>query len=390
MKKAGVAFGALLCGFFLLVLILSSSGGVTSTQPQVQSSGGGADIVQVALSQVGNVGGQPYWSWYGFGSRVEWCACFVSWCANECGYIESGIIPKYAYCPSGEAWFKERNQWKSNNETPSPGDIIFFDFDGDGVTEHTGIVQYAENGNIVTVEGNTGGVSNSAGDCCEIKVRSASMIKGYGTPNYPSIGTAGAPLINGQTIHIPAGLGSVRTYMGWQLITSTTSMQYRLREDAGMNFDSEGFGIIGDRYVIACTTTYGNVGDRVDFYLENGTMQKCIIGDIKNPSDPGCNQWGHLEGACIIEYVVDYDTWYPSHSNPGTAYCHPEWHQNVVKAVNRGSFWSQGGSKPDQSYDSEKEKDPEQLIKDEEEKRKDPEQLIREEEKRKDPGDFLR
>ena len=48
------------------------------------SSAGSTDIVQVAFSQIGNVGGQPFWSWYGFDSRVEWCACFVSWCANEC------------------------------------------------------------------------------------------------------------------------------------------------------------------------------------------------------------------------------------------------------------------------------------------------------------------
>ena len=62
-------------------------------------------IVTVALSQVGNVGGQPYWSWYGFNSRVEWCACFVSWCPNECGYIDSGIIPNYAGCVNGVQWF---------------------------------------------------------------------------------------------------------------------------------------------------------------------------------------------------------------------------------------------------------------------------------------------
>lgn len=55
-------------------------------------TGGDGQIVTVALSQVGNVGGQPYWSWYGFNSRVEWCACFVSWCANECGYFfEMGL-----------------------------------------------------------------------------------------------------------------------------------------------------------------------------------------------------------------------------------------------------------------------------------------------------------
>lgn len=65
-------------------------------------------IVSVALSQVGNIGGQPYWSWYGFDSRVEWCACFVPWCANECGYIEAGVIPKYAGCVQGSEWFKER------------------------------------------------------------------------------------------------------------------------------------------------------------------------------------------------------------------------------------------------------------------------------------------
>ena len=68
-------------------------------------------IVTVALSQVGNVGGQPYWSWYGFDSRVEWCACFVSWCANECGYIDAGIIPKYAGCVNGVQWFRDRGQW---------------------------------------------------------------------------------------------------------------------------------------------------------------------------------------------------------------------------------------------------------------------------------------
>ena len=58
------------------------------------TSGGNQAIVEVALTQLGNVGGEPYWSWYGFDSRVEWCACFVSWCAEQCGYLESGIAPK--------------------------------------------------------------------------------------------------------------------------------------------------------------------------------------------------------------------------------------------------------------------------------------------------------
>ena len=83
------------------------------------SSAGSDYIVQVALAQVGNVGGQPYWSWYGFNSRVEWCACFVSWCANECGYIESGTIPKFAGCESeGVAWFKTCGLWQEQGYTP--------------------------------------------------------------------------------------------------------------------------------------------------------------------------------------------------------------------------------------------------------------------------------
>ncbi len=143
-------------------------------------------IVQVALTQIGNVGGEPYWSWYGFGSRVEWCACFVSWCADQCGYIENGIIPKYAGCINGVDWFKERNQWADNNIEPTPGMIIFFDWDNkgssgpqDGLSDHTGIVEKVENGIVYTVEGNTG-------DSCAERQYSVGHyeILGYGIPAY--------------------------------------------------------------------------------------------------------------------------------------------------------------------------------------------------------------
>ena len=114
-------------------------------------------IVSVALSQVGNIGGKPYWSWYGFSSHAEWCACFVSWCANECGYIEGGIFPKFAVCGDGEDWFKARGQWLYGAETPAPGMIIFFDWatDGlDGKADHVGIVEKVEDGRVHTIEGN--------------------------------------------------------------------------------------------------------------------------------------------------------------------------------------------------------------------------------------------
>ena len=136
-------------------------------------------IVAVALSQIGNVGGQPYWSWYGFGSRVEWCACFVSWCANECGYIDTGVIPKFAGCVNGSNWFKERGQWTDNAIEPTPGMIIFFDWEGDGETDHVGIVEKCENGIVYTVEGNSG-------DSCRQRQYAvgSSLIYGYGIPAY--------------------------------------------------------------------------------------------------------------------------------------------------------------------------------------------------------------
>ncbi len=162
--------------------------------------------------------------------------------------------------------------------------------------------------------------------------------KGYnGSASFGS----GEAIAAGTVINVPAGLGSVHTYMGWQMITDTSSAQYKLREQAGMNFDSEGFGRINGRYVIACTTTFGQPGDYVDFYQEDGTVIQCIIGDIKNQNDAGCTEWGHENGTCIIEFVVDKNTWYnTNHPNPGAQGFHSEWNKNITKAVNGGSYFN--------------------------------------------------
>ena len=143
------------------------------------TGGGNQAIVEVALTQLGNEGGQPYWSWYGFEGRVEWCACFVSWCANECGYIDTGVIPKFAGCVLGSQWFMDRGQWQDGSFEPSAGHIIFFDWEGDGVTDHVGIVERAENGTVYTVEGNSG-------DTCRQNryAIGSSVIYGYGIPAY--------------------------------------------------------------------------------------------------------------------------------------------------------------------------------------------------------------
>lgn len=146
------------------------------------SGGANSDIVAIAQEQLGNVGGQPYWSWYGFSSRVEWCCCFVSWCANECGYIEDGIIPKYSVVDDGADWFKAKGQWLDKDEEPQAGMIIFFDwaYDGlDGGGDHTSIIEKVEGGRVYTIEGNSS-------DACQENSYPIGYyeIKGYGAPAY--------------------------------------------------------------------------------------------------------------------------------------------------------------------------------------------------------------
>ena len=144
---------------------------VNGTRPGNQA------VVDIAKSQVGNVGGQPYWSWYGFNSRVEWCACFVSWCYGQMGLTE----PRFSGCQSqGIPWFQSHGQWGGRDYANiAPGDAIFFDWDLDGSADHVGIVVGTDGSRVYTVEGNSG-------DACKIKSYSLTYecIKGYGLMNW--------------------------------------------------------------------------------------------------------------------------------------------------------------------------------------------------------------
>ena len=141
--------------------------------------GGNQAIVEVALTQIGNVGGAPYWSWWGLDYRVEWCAIFVSWCADQCGYLDVGVLPKMEGVRPFIDWFRERGQWQDRDYEPSPGDIIFFDWESDGLVDHVGIVEKVENGLIYTVEGNTDDI------CAERRYTPGAVsIYGYGLPLY--------------------------------------------------------------------------------------------------------------------------------------------------------------------------------------------------------------
>ena len=155
----------------------SDSESLTGVQFVNGTRPGNQAVVDIAKSQVGNVGGQPYWRWFGFTSRVEWCACFVSWCYGQMGLSE----PRFSACQAqGIPWFQSHGQWGGPDYANiAPGDAIFFDWDLDGRADHVGIVVGTDGSRVYTVEGNSG-------DAC--KVRSYSLtyecIKGYGLMNW--------------------------------------------------------------------------------------------------------------------------------------------------------------------------------------------------------------
>lgn len=181
-------------GGFIAVQNMNNDGGGgeggSGTVPgQIYQSSWGTDMVFIAKTQLGNQGGQPYWSWYGFESRVEWCACFVSWVSNQCGYIDKGIIPKYSACVTAVDWFNEKHQYmpRDSGYIPKCGDIIFFDWKDketgaqDGRADHTGIVEYTDlqTMKVHTIEGNTSdSVAEREYDATNIE------ILGYGLPMY--------------------------------------------------------------------------------------------------------------------------------------------------------------------------------------------------------------
>jgi cell wall-associated NlpC family hydrolase len=140
---------------------------------------GDGSLIEIADMQVGNVGGEVYWRWYGFSDRVPWCAIFVSWVAEQAGLIDAGIIPRFASCAAGIQWFRDRGQWFGSDYTPRPGDLIFFDWEPDGVADHVGIVERVEGDYVHAIEGNT---SDS------VRRRTyrldSNRIFGYGVPIY--------------------------------------------------------------------------------------------------------------------------------------------------------------------------------------------------------------
>ncbi|MCP1101983.1 hypothetical protein M2454_000776 [Aequitasia blattaphilus] len=327
----GILMGSLISLILVGVLVLIITITIGTAQLSSGTQNGMARVAKEELANADkNVGGSKYKDWYGM--NADWCAIFVSWCANECGYIEEKIVPKSASVAGYRSWYQGKNLYKTKESEyhPKAGDLIVFE---NGMS-HIGIVvgYDAESDRVETIEGNSGNSSSSPYHASSHVThnyypRSYSAISGYCTPEYPEE----------DSIEIPEPYGTVYTYMGWQTITSPSSNQYKLREEAGMNFDADGFAKIGERYVIACTTKFGKVGDYIDWELENGEVIRSVVGDIKNQSDSGANEYGHQEGRGVVEFVVDKYSWYGTSKHPKQF--HPEWDSRVVRAIRSGSYW---------------------------------------------------
>lgn len=136
-------------------------------------------IVKAAAKEVGNVGGEKFWIWYGFKSHVHWCACFTSYIAAECGCIQSGICPKSALVDDWVTFYKKQHRWARGDYIPHSGDFIIFDWEGDGSPDHIGIVESCDGKTVYTIEGNSR-------DVCKRKsyTRGSGVIYGYCCPNY--------------------------------------------------------------------------------------------------------------------------------------------------------------------------------------------------------------
>lgn len=151
--------GIFLIAIIVILMMSLTAGAYGADVSDLELTGeGSTDMVMVSASQIGNEGGELYWRWYGFSAHVDWCAVFVSWCADQAGLLDDGSMPKFAVCDDGIRWFVEKGRWFNRNIEPKPGMIIFFDWDGDGRSDHVGIVEKCEDGLIHTIEGNSNDV----------------------------------------------------------------------------------------------------------------------------------------------------------------------------------------------------------------------------------------
>lgn len=122
----------------------------------------------------------------------------------------------------------------------------------------------------------------------------------------------------------------------WDPTSNQGNFYYNYWLPSGAQFDN-GIAVYEGRYLIACTETFGKVGDKIDFFLDDGTRIPCIIADAKRVTpNENSNEWGHNQGQNVIEFEVSR-AYYNKYGNPGSANWFPEWAgKRVSSATNLG------------------------------------------------------
>lgn len=134
---------------------------------------------------IGDYAKNPGWNQY-----TPWCACFLSWAADQMKNSIDGDPPRFANVDTGMEGFQKSGKWRNPNDAnnkPIPGDYVFFDWDGDSNPDHVGAVLFVDGTQLYTIEGNSGG--KVAVNCYPLSNPSVDpRIVGYGVLNWKTQG----------------------------------------------------------------------------------------------------------------------------------------------------------------------------------------------------------
>ena len=363
-SAASVQAASLLIPMLIPVLaaiaILSVLPTCTATLTLLPQGTGGAAVARAALSEyrVGEESGsyghgeQKYWNRVfggGFvnGYQTPWCACFVSWCADEAGSVGQGLVPVLGGCGGFLEWYASHPDAGTvyhgfAGYFPQVGDFIIYNSTGGpGIGhDHIGIVSRVhDDGSFDTVEGNTYAPHSSmcglSDNHCGIHyhqrvgdgwpsadrtgngrgggepsfIRPAYAASGMGEIAIPEYSSGTCP-VGHSFENVPVGTYATREWDLAENSFAAGTAQARVQalwRSAGSVTDSAGFTTLDGCYLIACTSAFGDVGDRITFYFDDGTAIECVKVDAKAESVAAhdghpATRWGHAHDANVLEF----------------------------------------------------------------------------------------
>lgn len=293
-------------------------------------------VLDLALSKEG-ISGRPNEFTDYFGMNDKWCAMFVTTILEKAGVKGMPHTACAVDFANGARYNGQGTYHSGDNYTPQPGDLFIHGYTGSWAL-HVGFVVSVIDGGVKTMEGNTSGASGGMAAQRTRYYSNYSMV--FVTPPYDKESSQlSTTVIPEKEISVPSGLGKYYSYETWNReehgysawVADCKKLIDFCESRGERHYDSDGYGMIGDRYVVAMTSTYGNVGDYVDITCADGRVIKAVIGDIKNQNDSGCNKWGHENGQIIVEFMTNWAA-VPLHANPPS-------NGGIIKVANYGSYF---------------------------------------------------